>query len=114
MIDHKQPLNIITIHDMRIDEVDSGLPRLTLDASAFGGPGPTTYALAPDAVRALVDALSGVVQPVPGECRVLVRVDAETLGRALMLAKRDSPCSERERTLELLEALRNKTEVSGA
>jgi len=75
--------NLITWQDMRLDEVESGLPRLTLDASATGGPGPVTFALAPEAVRALVDGLAGVAPPPPGEVRIVARFDVRALAEAL-------------------------------
>ena len=62
--------DVITIRDMCLDEVDSGLPRLTLrpmDGEA------RTYSLTPDAVRALVDTLCGVAAPAEGEVRVIVK-----------------------------------------
>ena len=69
--------------DLRIDDV-SGLPRLTIDQSDFGGIGPISFCLAPDAVRALVDALVGVAEATPDECRIVVKCATGDLGRALL------------------------------
>ncbi len=78
----------IMLRDMQIDDVDGGLPLLTItrpeDDSVH------LFRLAPDAVRALVDGLSGVAPAAPGECRIIVKGDAATLAKAL-LAIRDNP-----------------------
>lgn len=76
------PDHIATWRDIRIEDLDSGLPRLTVDLAAFGGPS-FTVRFAPDAVRALVDALAGLAEPAPGEVRVLIRGSAEDVAKAL-------------------------------
>ena len=74
----------VTLRELTIDDVSGGLPRMTIDMSEVGGPGPVTYHLAPDAVRALVDALVGVAGAAPGECRIVVKCATGDLGRALL------------------------------
>jgi hypothetical protein len=74
----------VTLRELTIDDVSGGLPRMTIDMSEIGGPGPVTYHLAPDAVRALVDALSGVAQPAQGMCRVVVTFAVEDLQRGML------------------------------
>ena len=74
--------------DMQIDDVDGGLPLLTIRRPEGGDP--LLFRLAPDAVRALVDGLSGVAQPAPGECRIVVKCDAETLAKALVAIRNAS------------------------
>ena len=73
--------------DMRIDDVDGGLPLLTITRPEGGDP--ILFRLAPDAVRALVDGLMGVAEAAPGECRIVVKCDAETLAKALVAIKRE-------------------------
>lgn len=78
--------DIVGIREMRIDDVDGGLPELTFDFTEWGGD-VRTYALASDAVRAIVDALAGVAEPTPGEVRIVARVDARTLAEAMVMAQ---------------------------
>lgn len=77
----------IMLRDMRIDDVDSGLPLLTITRPEGGEP--ILFRLAPDAVRGLVDALVGVAEAAPGECRIVVKCDAETLAKALLAIRRE-------------------------
>ena len=77
----------IMLCDMRIDDVDGGLPLLTITRPEGGRP--IRFRLAPDAVRGLVDGLMGVAPAAPGECRIVVKCDAHTLAAAL-LAIRDA------------------------
>jgi hypothetical protein len=72
--------NIVTWRDMRIDDADSGLPRLTLWPDTDRA---VVALLAPEAVTALVDALAGTAQPRPGEVRIIVKADASALASAL-------------------------------
>ena len=68
--------------DMRIDEVEGGLPRLSFTDPDSGET--ATYQLAPDAVAALVDGLAGVAPPPPGQVRVIVRMEASAFAHALL------------------------------
>jgi hypothetical protein len=71
----------VTLRELTIDDVSGGLPRVTIDMSEVGGPGPVTYHLAPDAVRAIVDALIGVAEPAPGEARIVVKCAPADISR---------------------------------
>ena len=68
--------------DMRIDDVESGLPLVTIQRPEGGEP--IRFRLAPDAVRAFVDGLAGVAPPPPGECRIVIRCDADTLAKVIL------------------------------
>ncbi len=72
---------IIGIAEMRLDDVDSGLPKLTL--IPYGTSDEHVYYLAPDAVRAFVDTLIGVAGPTPGRIEVLIRMHPSDLVKAL-------------------------------
>ena len=74
---------VVTWRDMRIDEVEGGIPELQVDLREYGGPA-FRVRLAPDAVRALVDGLAGVAPPPPGEVRVVMRMEASELVNALL------------------------------
>lgn len=76
--------DVVTHRDMQIDDVDSGLPRLTVDLSAAGGVS-FSVRLSPDACAALVDGLAGVAPPPHGEVRIIARCDATTLAKAMTL-----------------------------
>lgn len=76
------PKLCVHLRDMRVDDVDGGLPKVTFDMREMGGD-VRTYALAPDAVRGLVDALAGVADPAPGEIRVIVKMSRESAADAL-------------------------------
>lgn len=76
------------LRDMRIDDVDGGLPLLTIQRPEGGEP--ILLRLGPDAVTALVDALSGVAKPAPGECRIIVKCGADTLAKALMAIRSEA------------------------
>ena len=75
----------ITLRDMRIDDVDGGLPLLTITRPEGGEP--ILFRLAPDAVRALVDGLMGVAEAAPGECRIVVKCGVKALADAILLAQ---------------------------
>ena len=83
------PSPIIMWRDMRIDELEGGLPELTITSPSDGEV--RTYRLAPDAVTALVDGLSGVAKPAAGECRIIVKCDADVLVKALAALRTDAP-----------------------
>ena len=72
---------VIVWRDIRLDEVDSGLPRLTIVRPKHGSE--HAFRLAPDAVRAIVDALVGVAEPAPGEVRIVVKMAVGDLVAAL-------------------------------
>lgn len=71
----------IMLRDMRLDDVDGGIPRLTITRPEDGST--QTYYLAPDAVRALVDTLCGVAEVGKGEARIIVKVNAEDVAAAI-------------------------------
>lgn len=73
----------LTIREIRLDAVDSGLPRLTL-LEPLTDREIASVRLAPDAVRALVDTLAGVAEAAPGEARIIVKVRAEDLAAGLL------------------------------
>lgn len=60
----------IVPYDIRIDDVDSGAPLLTITPL---NEGPRSYRLHPDTVRVIVDTLAGTVRPEPGEVRAIMR-----------------------------------------
>lgn len=73
----------VSWRDMRIDEVEGGIPELQVDLREYGGPA-FRVRLAPDALRALVDGLAGVAPPPPGEVRLVIRMDASELVNVLL------------------------------
>jgi len=68
---------LVTLQEMSINDVDSGIPRLTL--TDFRNGETRVYGLAPDAVAALVDSLSGVALASSGQARVTVKVAVEDI-----------------------------------
>lgn len=73
-------------HDIRVDDVDSGAPCLTFVCPQSGKD--ASFRLAPDAVAAIVDALIGVAPVGRGQARVIVKIDADALARAILAAGR--------------------------
>lgn len=76
---------VIFWHDMRIDELDGGIPRLSFTDPNSGET--ATYQLAPDAVAGLVDGLAGVAPPPPGQVRIVVRMEASAFAQSLLASQ---------------------------